>query len=227
MVLFLEGLYYVLFWGRFWFHLGVEFLDQKVWWPLLYFQKGFYILFPWCSYMQDLCSAGWYWDPFCFMFCFPNMQFKLQDTSTNKIANSGSFHALLNWPQFALVLAAILYTSPGTCSAIMKNASNPKALASSTKRFLTFILLTTIKWSSVVWCGEWKITLTYIAELWVFQSKILCVRVGWLCILWIWQKCMHLILLLEILKPFFIVHFNILLMHCCIFLSMGAIFLEL
>ena len=53
------------------------------------------------------------------------------------------------------------------------------------------------------------------------------VRVGWLSILWIWQKYMHLVLLLEISKQFFIVHFNILLMHWCIFLSMVTMFLEL
>ena len=38
---------------------------------------------------------------------------------------------------------------------------------------------------------------------------------------------MHLVLLLEILKPFFTAHFNILLMHCCIFLSVVTMFLEL
>ena len=37
---------------------------------------------------------------------------------------------------------------------------------------------------------------------------------------------MHLVLLLEILKPFFIVHFDILI-HYCIFLSKDATFLEL
>ena len=48
------------------------------------------------------------------------------------------------------------------------------------------------------------------------------IRVGSLCIL---QKWMHLVLLLEILKPFFMVYFNMLLMHCCIFLSMVTMFL--
>ena len=39
------------------------------------------------------------------------------------------------------------------------------------------------------------------------------IRRGWLSILWIWQKCTHLVSLLEILKPFFKVHFGILLTY--------------
>ena len=58
-------------------------------------------------------------------------------------------------------------------------------------------------------------------------SVLFNVSLGWLCILWIWQKCTHFVLLFEIVNPFSVVHFWILFMHCCIFLSMVVLFLEL
>ena len=64
--------------------------------------------------------------------------------------NSGSFYVqALLLVQLCMHTAifgftAMLCTSPATHSAIVKNASNPKALDSSMKWFLTLILFTTI-----------------------------------------------------------------------------------
>ena len=57
---------------------------------------------------------------------------------------------LLHMCTAILRFATMLCASPATCSAIMKNTSNLKALAASMKRFFTLILFTTITFIFVV-----------------------------------------------------------------------------
>ena len=47
---------------------GLKVLEKKqwldspeLWWPLFYFQIGFCILFPWCSYRQGFEGMKWVW----------------------------------------------------------------------------------------------------------------------------------------------------------------------